>query len=121
MAESKEYIIFPENNGSINISEEVIAVIAATTAKETDGIAGLYTSAARDLADVFSKKSASKGVRVRLGEDGSINVDIYVTVKVGASVSDAAHNVQSRVASQIEAAVGVSVASVNVHVCSVEL
>ena len=37
MAENKEYMIHQEDDGSIQISEDVLASIASTTALEVDG------------------------------------------------------------------------------------
>ena len=44
MAESKEYMTLPEENGSINISEEVIAAIAVGAAREVEGVSGMMTA-----------------------------------------------------------------------------
>ena len=38
MAENKEYMIHQEDDGSIQISEDVLASIASTTALEVDGV-----------------------------------------------------------------------------------
>ena len=44
MADSKEYMTLPEENGSINISEEVIAAIAVGAARDVDGVTGMMLS-----------------------------------------------------------------------------
>ena len=44
MAESKEYMTLPEENGSINISEEVIAAIAVGAVREVEGVSGMMTT-----------------------------------------------------------------------------
>ena len=44
MGENKDYITHPDEKGSVNISEEVISVIAAAAAMETEGVAGLSAS-----------------------------------------------------------------------------
>ena len=62
MGENKEYLTHPEELGSIHISEEVLASIAAGAAVEVEGISGLMAMAA--------KKTAAKGVRVAVDEDG---------------------------------------------------
>ena len=54
MAESKEYMTQPEENGSINISEEVIAAIAVGAVREVEGVSGIDgTQAALDIAQGF--------------------------------------------------------------------
>ena len=44
MGESKEYMTLPEENGSINISEEVIAAIAVGAVRDVEGVSGMMTS-----------------------------------------------------------------------------
>lgn len=64
MAESKEYMTLPEENGSINISEEVIAAIAVGAVREVEGVSGMMTSLGRRVTDlVNNKKNAQKGAR----------------------------------------------------------
>ena len=41
MGESKEYMTLPEENGSINISEEVIAAIAVGAVRDVEGVSGM--------------------------------------------------------------------------------
>ena len=73
MGESKEYMTQPEENGSINISEEVIAAIAVGAAREVEGVTGMMTNLGGTVADLMSsKKSAQKGVRgVRIDMTGT--------------------------------------------------
>ena len=51
MGESKEYMTQPEENGSINISEEVIAAIAVGAAREVEGVTGMMTNLGGTVAD----------------------------------------------------------------------
>ena len=44
MGESKEYMTLPEENGSINISEEVIAAIAVGAVRDVEGVSGMVTA-----------------------------------------------------------------------------
>ena len=52
MADSKEYMTLPEENGSINISEEVIAAIAVGAARDVDGVTGMMTNLGGSVADL---------------------------------------------------------------------
>lgn len=118
MGENKDYITHPDEKGSVNISEEVISVIAATTALETEGVAGLSTG--RDLYELLGKKNLSKGVRIAVEEE-RLRVDLWITVKLGVSVNKVGRKVQESVASAIESATGFTVGEVNVHVVGVNL
>lgn len=118
MGENKEYITYPDEKGSINISEEVVAVIAANAALETEGVAGLYPS--RDISELLGKKSLHKGVRVRVDEN-AVTVDVYIMVELGPAINEVAMNVQQNVASAVEATTGFNVAAVNVTVSGIQI
>ena len=47
MADHKEYWSTESDQGSIRISEDVVASIVALAASETDGVSGLYSSVTR--------------------------------------------------------------------------
>ena len=118
MADNKEYLTQKEENGNINISEEVVASIAAVAATEVDGVSSLGTGSV-DIAEFLGKKSTSKGVKITVNED-SIIVDVYINVKYGSVVPTVAQYVQESVATAIESMAGLVVTGVNVHVSGVQ-
>jgi len=120
MGENKDYIVYPEEKGSINISEEVIAIIAANAALETEGVAALSASLGKDLAELLGKKNLSKGVKITADETG-VKADVFILVKIGTSVNKVGAQVQENVHSAIESMTGVKVMEVNVHVSGVWL
>ena len=64
MGESKEYMTLPEENGSINISEEVIAAIAVGAVRDVEGVSGMMTAMGGSVTDlVHNKKNAQKGAK----------------------------------------------------------
>ena len=117
----KEYITHPDNRGSINISEDVIAMIAANAASEIDGVSGLYASLGKDIADRLSKKSSAKGVKVQVNENNAVTIDVYILVKIGFAVNTVAETVQGNVYTAVESMTGFTITSVNIHVCGVTL
>lgn len=121
MAETKGYIKTSDEKGSVNISQSVVATIAAAAAVDVDGVNGLYQSPGKETADVSGKsgkKGVSKGVKVTL-EESCINLDIFVIATIGSNVSEVAVAIQSAVKSAIEEATGSKVGAVNVHICGV--
>lgn len=120
MGENKEYVTHPDDKGSINISEEVIAIIAASAAAETDGVASLSASLGKDIAELLGKKSLSKGVRIAV-EGESVKADIYIMAKLGVAVNKVAAAVQEAVAQAVESMTGLTISEVNVHVCGISL
>jgi len=120
MAENKGYIKNSDERGSINICQNVVAVIAAAAAVDNDGVYGLYQSPGRELTTVSGKKGISKGIRINIDND-AIMVDVYYIANMGHSVNEVGMQVQNSVKSAIEEAVGVEVKAVNVHICGVSL
>jgi uncharacterized alkaline shock family protein YloU len=120
MAESKGYIKSSDERGSINICQNVVAVIAASAAVDVDGVHGLYQSAGRELTTVSGKKGISKGVRIQIDGD-DVAVDVNFIAEMGYSVSEVGAAVQKAVKAAIEEAVGAKVREVNIHICGVSL
>ena len=125
MGESKEYMTLPEENGSINISEEVIAAIAVGAVRDVEGVSGMVTAMGGSVTDlVHNKKNAQKGlkgVRISVSEDNQLTLDLYLTVNYGVSIPETAENAQKAVRSAVEAMTGCSVEAVNIHVGGVTL
>lgn len=112
MAEIKEYIAKSDESGSVVISEEVIASIAAIAASEIDGVAGLGTT---NVADLLGKKSSAKGVKILIGED-TAEIAVTISVKKGYIIPTVAKSVQGNIISAVESMTGIKVSAVNVKV-----
>lgn len=123
MGESKEYMTLPEENGSINISEEVIASIAVGAVREVDGVSGMMTNMGSSVTNLVNKKNAQRGVKgVKIDMTGAALVlDIYLMVKYGHAIPEVAENAQKAVVSAVEAMTGCSVGKVNIHVGGVTI
>ena len=119
MAESKQYITKIQDNGSIMISEDVIASIVSQSVQEVEGVVGLSVKPGADIADIIVKKNWGKGMRIVIAEDNSLTVDCDILISYGQSVVAVAQNVQEIVASHLESMTGVKVTSVNVNVCGI--
>jgi len=116
MADGKEYISRPDELGSIHISEEVLAVIAAAAALEIDGVASLSANLGSDLAGLLGRKNLAKGVRIGLDEAGKVCVDLSILIRYGSQIPEVARAVQNAVYTTIESASGLEVAHVNIRV-----
>lgn len=124
MGDNKEYMTLPEENGSINISEEVIAAIAVGAAREVEGVSGMMTSLGNSVTDLMTNKKnaqrVAKGVKIDMSE-ASLNMDLYLTVQYGNPIPEVAENVQKAVISAVEAMTGCTVGAVNIHVGAVTM
>ena len=118
MAEGKEYISRQEELGSVNISEEVLAVIAGAAAMEVDGVSALGTTLTNDVAALVTRKSVAKGVHLEV-EGEAVMVDVTILVKYGYVVPEVAKNVQDAIQNAVMNTSGLDVAGVNVTVSGV--
>ena len=121
MAESREYMTLPEEKGSINIAEEVIAAISVGAVREIEGVSGMMSGGS--VTNLSDKKGTQKSVRgVKIDMTGTALVlDIYLAVKYGHPIPEVAAHVQNAVCTSVEAMTGCPVEAVNVHVGGVSL
>ena len=119
MAENKQYITQVQTNGSVMISEDVVATIIEHAVCEVEGVVGLSTKPGSDIADFIGKKNWGKGIKVIIAEDNAIIIDCNVTVYYGQSVVTAAKTAQDAITTAVESMAGVKVSAVNVNVCGI--
>jgi uncharacterized alkaline shock family protein YloU len=120
MGESKAYIRTSDEKGSINISHEVVAVIAAAAAVDIDGVYGLYQPLGKEITTVSGRRGLSRGIRTKI-EGNNVTVDVYIVAEIDNPITDVGQKVQKVVMSAIEEAIGKEVATVNVHISGVSL
>ena len=119
MAEYKDYLVQAQENGSVLISEEVVASIAALAVREIEGVYGLSATANFDISNIIGKKNLRKGIRVIFGEKNEMEISCNLIVNLGATVMETAQKVQEAIVSEVESMTGMKPARVNVNVCGV--
>ena len=112
------YISCKAENGSINISEEVISTMVRTAITEIDGVAGISNTAGAELAELIGIKTVSKGIKAQIVDD-TIKVDAIILVRYGCNIVNVAKEVQNSVTEAVQAITGIDKAEVNVHVSGV--
>ena len=104
-----------ENEG-IQISNDVVAVIAGVAVSEVSGVAGMAGGFAGGISEVFSgKKNLAKGIKVEVME-AQAKIDVNIIVEYGSRIPDVAFEIQNRVKKAVESMTGLNVEEVNVHV-----
>ena len=101
------------NLGIVNISDEVIGVVAGIAASEIDGILEINHNNSTGIGHKFSKKSLGKGIKVNV-ENGEAVIEIGV--QYGIKIPDVVSQVQENVRRTVEAITGLKVALVNIYV-----
>lgn len=105
--------------GKVEISPEVIEVIAGIAASEVEGVATMRGNFATDVAEKLGRKNHGKGVKVELGEDG-ITVDVSVVITYGVAVPEVAKFIQSNIKQALQTMTAIELQAVNVHVVGVQ-
>lgn len=104
-----------ENDG-IQISNDVVAVIAGVAVSEVPGVAGMSGGFAGGITEVLSgKKNLAKGIKVDVTETEA-KIDVNIIVEYGSRIPDVAFEIQNRVKKAVESMTGLTVEEVNVHV-----
>ena len=119
MAESKQYITQTQNNGSVLISEDVIAEIVAHAACEVEGVVGLNMKPGADIAELIGKKNWGRGLKITVLENNSVSIDCNITVNYGQNVVSIAKAAQTAIMNALEEMAGIEIAAVNVNVCGI--
>ena len=104
-----------ENDG-IQISNDVVAVIAGVAVSEVSGVAGMAGGFAGGISEDFSgKKNLAKGIKVEVS-GSQAKIDVNIIVEYGSRIPDVAFEIQNRVKKAVESMTGLTVEEVNVHV-----
>lgn len=105
---------------NIQISNDVIAVIAGVAVSEVSGVASTVGGFAGGISEVLSgKKNMAKGIKVEK-TDGKVKIDVNIIVEYGTRIPDVAFEIQNRVKKAVENMTGMNVVEVNVHVQGVD-
>lgn len=119
MSEYRDYWMTTHDQGSIKISEDVVASIAAVATSETEGVSGLYSSFTNDIVSFLGKKTPTKGVKVTFHNDNTVDIDICYLACFGSNIFDVAKNVQENVKSSVKAMTNLNIVNINIHVAGV--
>ncbi len=101
----------------VTISDNVVAKVAYKACHGVEGIHALGGGSARALAGLRGDKG-TPGISVDL-RDGSVDIDVTMSIVFGASVPAVAEACRKAVTEQVEATTGLRVRAVNVMVTDV--
>lgn len=103
--------------GNINISEDVIATIAGSSAVECFGIVGMASVSIKDgLVKLLKKDSLQKGIEVTVDEANEISLKMHIIVAYGVNIYAVCNNLIENVKYQVEQHTGLKTCSIDVFV-----
>ena len=105
-------------SGTLSISQDVLATIAANTTTEIEGVAALAPFYSNLTSGWFIKNQTSRPSIISLNDDVAA-IDIHVDLKAGAKIPEVAANIQRAVKDAIQNMTGIAVTKVNVYVSGI--
>lgn len=105
--------------GKVEISPEVIEVIAAIAASEVEGVAAMRGNFATGVAEKLGRKSHRKGVKVDLTDHGIV-LDVYVVVEYGYSIPAVGQEIQSNIRQELHNMTALDANEINIHVVGIQ-
>lgn len=126
MSESRKdnrdtYTIYDDQSiGTVQIADEVVAIIAGLAATEVEGVGSMAGNITNELVGKLGMKNLSRGVKVDVLED-VVCVDLALNIEYGYNILETSKKVQERVKTAIENMTGLTVSDVNVRIASVEI
>ena len=106
--------------GTVQIADEVVAIIAGLAATEVEGVASMVGNITNELVSRLGMKNLSKGVRIDV-QDQVVTVGLALNIKYGYNIPETSKAVQEKVKTAIETMTGLEVADVNVSIADVIL
>ncbi|HEX6922642.1 MAG TPA: Asp23/Gls24 family envelope stress response protein [Bacillales bacterium] len=119
MAEQQTFEMDEHELGTVEISPEVIEVIASIAATEVEGVAAMRGSFATGVAERLGRPSHGKGVKVDLKEDG-ITIDVYVLLNYGVSIPEVGQRIQDNICQTLRTMTSLEVSAANIHVVGIQ-
>lgn len=106
--------------GEVRIADDVISMIAAISATEVEGVAGMAGNITSELISKLGVKNLSRGVRVTITPE-KVSIDLALELKYGVSLPKVCANVQEKVKSSVETMTGLTVGEVNIRIAGIAL
>ena len=115
----KGHTIYEDKDGNtVQISEEVIASIAAMRMKDIKGVYAVGSGMRNGIMEKLGWEDLAKGVTVEVLEDGVI-VDVVITVNFDKKIMEVSKEIQDKIQTTIKDMTDMDVIAVNVRVAGV--
>ncbi|MDR0850294.1 MAG: Asp23/Gls24 family envelope stress response protein [Christensenellaceae bacterium] len=107
------------SDGKVMYNKNIMLSIINLSAKEISGVSCLCSRFGSRIKKLFSS-NYFEGVKVNFSKNNTVDVDVYIKVYFGYSVSDVAYRVQENIKNGISSMMDIKIGSINVHVLGVD-
>ena len=108
-----------EGIGSVQIADEIVAVIAGLAATEVEGVNKMYGNITNEIVSKLTMKKLSKGVKATIHED-TVDVYLKLVLDYGVNIAKVSAEVQERVKNAIETMTGLTVNEINIRIAGIQ-
>ena len=109
-----------ESIGSVQIADEVVAMIASLAATEVEGVSSMAGNITNELISKVGVKSLTKGVKVQV-TGNNVRVDLSLSLEYGYNIPGTSSKVQEKVKNAIDNMTGLTVTYVNIRFVNVSM
>jgi uncharacterized alkaline shock family protein YloU len=109
---------FPPTQGRVKVANEVIAQIAAMTALQIPGVAGV-ADRSNQITRVIRRGGLHKGVRVELVDEDTLKMQLFLVAYSGRNLPELAAEVQKQVIAAVDRMLGLKTDKVDVFFADV--
>jgi uncharacterized alkaline shock family protein YloU len=109
-----------ENLGTVQIADDVVAMITSLAASEVEGVYAMAGNITNEMMSKVRMKKLTRGVKVDiLGE--KVRVNLAVTMDYGYNIPGTSQKVQEKVKNAIENMTGLHCTDVNVRIAAINM
>ena len=106
--------------GTVQISDEVIAMIACLAATEVKGVAAIAGNLTSELLSKAGRKNLSRGAKVLI-QGRNVKISLAIMMEYGYNIPGTCTKVQDRVKTTVENMTGLTVTDVDIRIASVDM
>lgn len=109
-----------ENVGTVQIADDVVAMIASLAATEVEGVSAMAGNITNELMSKVGMKKLTKGVKVDILAS-KVRVNLAITMDYGYNILSTSQQVQNKVKSAIENMTGLTCTDVNIRIAAINM
>ena len=111
---------YTNNNGIIQIADDVLVAIVQTATMEIEGVHSINSTLAGEIIGKLGKKPSLKGINIS-NDNNKLTININLSIKQNYKIVEVAQNVQNKVKTIIESMTGLEIEKININVVSIEI
>lgn len=106
--------------GTVQIADEVVAVIVGIAATEVEGVSALDGNVTYEIMSKVGIKNIAKGVKIDINNN-KVAVEVRLIVEYGYNIPATCAKVQEKIKNTVENMTGLKVTDANVHITGVNI